>query len=111
MDEPTHHAPAPTAGASTTTEETMAVIAAEEPHGVTAGQVARALGLGVDGALVQDEIGGPGGARPPRSTRVGLWGHLYPHRNRCDRDGHLTDLREPPHSSAISRSAGTIASW
>ncbi len=56
MDEPTHHAPAPTAGASTTTEETMAVIAAEEPHGVTADQVARALGLGVDGALVQDEL-------------------------------------------------------
>jgi len=35
---------APT-GASTTTDEILAVLAAEEPHGATADHVARALGL------------------------------------------------------------------
>jgi len=36
--------------------ETLTVIMAEEPHGATADQVARALGLGLDGELVQSEI-------------------------------------------------------
>jgi len=37
----------------TTTDEILAVIAAEEPRGATADQVARAVGLGLNGAVVQ----------------------------------------------------------
>jgi len=44
------------AGAPTTTTEILAVIAAEEPHGATADQVARAIGLGLDGTAVQDVL-------------------------------------------------------
>jgi len=44
------------AGAPTTTTEIRAVIAAEEPHGATADQVARAIGLGLDGTAVQDVL-------------------------------------------------------
>ncbi len=51
MDE---HTPPP--GASTTTGEVLATLAAEEPHGATADQVARALGLGLDGSAAQDEL-------------------------------------------------------
>jgi len=36
--------------------EILTVIAAEEPHGATADQVARALGLGLDGDAVQGEM-------------------------------------------------------
>lgn len=37
-------------------DEIVAVIAAEEPHGVTPDQVARTLRLGFDGAVVQGEL-------------------------------------------------------
>jgi len=37
----------------TTTDEILAVIAAEEPRGCTADQVARAIGLGLSGEVVQ----------------------------------------------------------
>jgi len=37
----------------TTTDEILAVIAAEEPRGATADQVARAIGLGLTGEVVQ----------------------------------------------------------
>ena len=37
----------------TTTDEILAVIAGEEPRGATADQVARAVGLGLNGAVVQ----------------------------------------------------------
>jgi len=43
-------------GASTTTGEIWAVLAAEEPHGATADQVARAIGLGLDGTVIQDDL-------------------------------------------------------
>ncbi len=51
--------PNPTRAASgasaddTTTDEILAVIAAEEPRGATADQIARAVGLGLNGAVVQ----------------------------------------------------------
>ncbi len=51
-----HTDPAPATGAPTTTTEILAAIAAEEPHGATADQVARAVGLGLDGADVQDVL-------------------------------------------------------
>ncbi len=34
-------------------DEILAVIAAEEPHGATAEQLARAIGLGLNGEVVQ----------------------------------------------------------
>ncbi len=37
----------------TTTDEILAVIAVEEPNGATADQVARAIGLGLNGEVVQ----------------------------------------------------------
>jgi len=37
----------------TATDEILAVIATEEPHGATADQVARAVGLGLNGEVVQ----------------------------------------------------------
>ena len=43
-------------GASSTTEEILAAIAAEEPHGATADQIARVIGLGLTGEVVQDEL-------------------------------------------------------
>lgn len=43
-------------GASTTTDEILAVLAAEEPHGATADHVARALGLGITGTAVEAEL-------------------------------------------------------
>lgn len=46
---------APT-GASTTTSEIRAVIEVEEPYGATADQVARAIGRGLDGMVVQDDL-------------------------------------------------------
>jgi predicted ArsR family transcriptional regulator len=39
-----------------TATEILTVIAAEEPPGATADQVARALGLGLDGDTVQGEL-------------------------------------------------------
>jgi predicted ArsR family transcriptional regulator len=46
----------PPTGASTTTGEILAVLAAEEPHGATADHVARALGLGLTGEAVEVEL-------------------------------------------------------
>ncbi len=46
----------PTTGAPTTTTEILAAITVEEPHGATADQVARTIGLGLDGAVVQDAL-------------------------------------------------------
>ena len=48
--------PTPATGAPTTTTEILAAIAVEEPHGATADQVAGAIGLGLDGELVQDVL-------------------------------------------------------
>jgi len=45
-----------TTGAASPTDEILTVIAAEEPHGATADQIARTLGLGVDAVPVQDEL-------------------------------------------------------
>jgi len=50
------HEHTPPTGASTTTGEILAALAAEEPHGTTADHVARALGLGLDGETVQAEL-------------------------------------------------------
>jgi len=47
---------APGTSAPTTTTEVLAAIAAQEPHGATADQVARAIGLGLDGTAVQDVL-------------------------------------------------------
>jgi len=46
----------PPIGASTTTGEILAALAAEEPHGATADHVARALGLGLTGEAVEAEL-------------------------------------------------------
>jgi len=51
-----HTDPAPVSSVPTTTTEILAVVVAEEPHGATADQVARAIGLGLDGAAVQDVL-------------------------------------------------------
>jgi len=51
-----HTAPTTATGAPTTTTEVLAALAAEEPHGATADQVARTIGLGLDGAVVQDAL-------------------------------------------------------
>lgn len=52
-----HPDPTRTTGGSsvddTTTDEILAVIAVEEPRGTTADQVARAIGLGLSGEVVQ----------------------------------------------------------
>ncbi len=48
--------PTSTNEAATTMSEILAVIAAEEPHGATADHIARTLGLGLDGAVVQAEL-------------------------------------------------------
>ncbi len=47
---------APLSVAVSTTTEILSVIMAEEPHGATADQVARAIGLGLDGDTVQGEL-------------------------------------------------------
>ncbi len=56
-DYPDYPNPTRAAGGSsadeTTTDEILAVIATEEPHGATADQVARAVGLGLNGEVVQ----------------------------------------------------------
>jgi len=39
-----------------TTDEILAVIAVEEPHGATADQVAHAIGLGFDETLMRDAL-------------------------------------------------------
>jgi DNA-binding transcriptional ArsR family regulator len=46
----------PPTGASTTTGEILAALAAEEPHGATADHVARALRLGLTGEAVEAEL-------------------------------------------------------
>jgi len=51
-----HTNPTSATGAPTATTEILAAIAAEEPHGVTADQIARTLGLGFDGTVVQDVL-------------------------------------------------------
>ncbi len=51
-----HSNPASATDAASTTEEILAVIAAEDPRGATADQVARAIGLGFDGTVVQDTL-------------------------------------------------------
>ncbi len=51
-----HTDPTPATGVPTMTTEILAALAAEEPHGATADQVARAIGLGLDGAVVQDAL-------------------------------------------------------
>ncbi len=56
MDEHKQLPPTPTAGTSRTTEEILAAIAAEEPHGATADHIARTIGLGLDGETVQAEL-------------------------------------------------------
>ncbi len=43
-------------GTSTTTDEILAVLTAEEPHGATADHVARVLGLGITGEAVEAEL-------------------------------------------------------
>jgi len=43
-------------GALTTTDEILAVLAAEEPLGATADHVARALGLGLTGEVVEADL-------------------------------------------------------
>ncbi len=48
--------PTATSDAATTMSEILAVIAAEEPHGATADHIARTLGLGLDGDVVQAEL-------------------------------------------------------
>jgi predicted ArsR family transcriptional regulator len=45
-----------TTGASSATDEILSVLAAEEPHGATADQIARVIGLGLTGEVVQDEL-------------------------------------------------------
>ena len=40
----------------TTTDEILAVITSEEPHGATADQVARTIGLGLDETLIRDTL-------------------------------------------------------
>jgi len=45
-----------TTGAANVTDEILTVIAAEEPHGATADQIARTIELGVDAVPVQDEL-------------------------------------------------------
>jgi len=56
MDEHRHPTRAPATEASSTTEEILAVIAAEEPHGATADHIARTIGLGLDGETMQAEL-------------------------------------------------------
>lgn len=51
-----HMDPTPATGAPTATTEILAAITAEEPHGATADQVARTIGLGLDGDTVQGEL-------------------------------------------------------
>ncbi len=51
-----HTDPPPATGAPITTTEILAALAAEEPHGATADQVARIIGLGLDGAVGQDAL-------------------------------------------------------
>ncbi len=50
------HAPPVLSVAVSASAEILMVIMAEEPHGATADQVARALRLGLDGDTVQDEM-------------------------------------------------------
>ncbi len=46
----------PTIGAARALDEILAALTAEEPHGATADQVAAAIGRGLDGETVQDEV-------------------------------------------------------
>jgi len=51
-----HIDPTPTSSPRGVVDEILAIIAAEDPHGATADQVARAIGLGFDGTVVQDTL-------------------------------------------------------
>ncbi len=51
-----HIDPTPTSSPLGVVDEILAIIAAEDPHGATAAQVARAIGLGSDGTVVQDTL-------------------------------------------------------
>ncbi len=51
-----HPDPTPVTSSASATDEILAVIAAEEPHGATADQVARALGLSLDGTLMEGDL-------------------------------------------------------
>ncbi len=51
-----HTDPTSATGALNTTTEILAAVTAEEPHGATADQVARPIGLGLDGTVVQDAL-------------------------------------------------------
>ena len=51
-----HIDPTPTSSPRGVVDEILAIIAAEDPHGATAAQVARAIGLGFDGTVVQDTL-------------------------------------------------------
>jgi hypothetical protein len=59
-DDPDYPIPTRTTGGSsaddTETDEILAVIAAKEPRGATADQVARAIGLGLNGEVVQSLV-------------------------------------------------------
>jgi len=55
LDEFPNH-PTAEIGTARTTAEILAAIAAEEPHGATADQIARAIGLGLTGEVVQAEL-------------------------------------------------------
>jgi len=45
-----------TTGAASMTDDILSVLTAEEPHGATADQIARVIGLGLTGEVVQDEL-------------------------------------------------------
>ncbi len=51
-----HIDPTPTSSPLGVVDEILAVIAAEDPHGATAVQVARAIGLGFDETLMRDAL-------------------------------------------------------
>jgi len=51
-----HIDPTPTSSPLGVVDEILAIIAAEDPHGATAAQVAHAIGLGFDGTVVQDTL-------------------------------------------------------
>ncbi len=51
-----HIDPTPTSSPRGVVDEILAILAAEDPHGATADQVARAIGLGFDGTVVQDTL-------------------------------------------------------
>ncbi len=51
-----HPDPTPITSSASATDEILAIIAAEEPHGATADQVARAIGLGLNGEMMEADL-------------------------------------------------------